>query len=168
MTIFIRIISNTRKFLNFFEKNIDDSTCRKMLKNTSFCAQNVFWQNRLNINFMNYFNHYRFFKNLKKNWAMNFIINLLFNKRREQIYDIILIIINHYAKYFKYISTRKDWTTKHFTNELFDEIFFKQEMSKFIIFDKDSLFTFNFWSNFCYHLKITIRLNIVFHFQINK
>jgi hypothetical protein len=41
MTIFMRIIPNTRKFLNFFEENIDDSTCRKTLKNTLFRAQNV-------------------------------------------------------------------------------------------------------------------------------
>jgi hypothetical protein len=41
-------------------------------------------------------------------------------------------------------------------------------MSKFIIFDKNSLFTFNFWSNFCYHLRIKIRLNIVFHFQTDE
>jgi hypothetical protein len=86
----------------------------------------------------------------------------------NKIYDVILIIIDRYTKYFKYISARKNWTTKHLTNELFDEIFFKQERSKFIMFDKDSLFTFNFWSNFCYHLRIKIRLNIVFHFQTNE
>ncbi len=33
------------------------------------------------------------FQKLKKNWTMNFIIDLSFNKRREQIYDVILIII---------------------------------------------------------------------------
>ncbi len=104
----------------------------------------------------------------KKNWTMNFIIDLSFSKRSEQIYDVILIIINRYTKYFKYILTRKDWTAKQLTNELFDEIFFKHEMSKFIIFDRESLFTFNFWSNFCYHLRIKIRLNIVFYFQINE
>jgi hypothetical protein len=104
------------------------------------------------------------FQEFRKNWTMNFIIDLSLSKRREQIYDVILIIIDRYTKYFKYISTRKDWTTKHLTNELFDEIFFKQEMSKFIIFERNSLFTFNFWSNFCYHLRIKIRLNIVFHF----
>jgi hypothetical protein len=70
--------------------------------------------------------------------------------------NLIIIIINRYTTYFKYTSTRKDWITKHLTNELFDEIFFKQEMSKSIIFDKNSLFTFNFWSNFCYHLRIKI------------
>jgi hypothetical protein len=105
------------------------------------------------------------FIKFKKNWTMNFIINLSFNKRNEQIYDFILIIINYYTKYFKYISAKKDWTTKQLTNQLFDEIFFKHEMSKSIMFDRNSLFIFNFWFNFCYHLKIKIRLNIVFHFQ---
>jgi hypothetical protein len=107
-------------------------------------------------------------RKLKKNWTMNFIIDLSLSKRREQIYDVILIIIDRYTKYFKYISIRKDWTAKQLTNELFDEIFFKQRMSKFIIFDRESLFTFNFWSNFCYHLRIKIRLNIIFHSQINE
>jgi hypothetical protein len=165
--IFMRNISNMKIFLNYFEENIDDRTCRKTLKNTLFHARNVRWQNRLNINFMNYFNHYRFSWDLKKNWTMNFITNLSFNKRSEQIYDFILIIIDRYTKYFKYISARKDWTTKQLANQLFDKIFSKHEMSKSIMFDKNSLFIFNFWFNFCYHLKIKIRLNIVFHSQTN-
>jgi hypothetical protein len=107
------------------------------------------------------------FMKFKKDWTMNFIIDLSLNKRNEQIYDFILIIIDRYTKYFKYISARKDWTTKQLTNQLFDEIFFKHEMSKSIMFNKDSLFIFNFWFNFCYHLKIKIWLNIVFHFQTN-
>jgi hypothetical protein len=107
------------------------------------------------------------FMRFKKNWTMNFIIDLSLSKRNEQIYDSILIIIDRYTKYFKYISARKDWTTKQLTNQLFDEIFSKHEMSKSIMFDKDSLFIFNFWFNFCYHLKIKIRLSIVFHFQTN-
>jgi hypothetical protein len=39
---------------------------------------------------------------------MNFIIDLSLSKRNEQIYDFILIIIDRYTKYFKYISARKD------------------------------------------------------------
>jgi hypothetical protein len=42
MTILIKIISNTKKFLSYFEENINDSTYRKTLQNTSFRAQNVF------------------------------------------------------------------------------------------------------------------------------
>jgi hypothetical protein len=107
------------------------------------------------------------FMKFKKNWTMNFIIDLSFNKRNEQIYNFILIIIDRYTKYFKYISTKKNWTTKQLANQLFNKIFSKHEMSKSIIFNKDSLFIFNFWFNFCYYLRIKIRLNIVFHFQTN-
>jgi hypothetical protein len=39
---------------------------------------------------------------------MNFIIDLSLNKRSEQIYDFILIIIDRYTKYFQYISAKKD------------------------------------------------------------
>jgi hypothetical protein len=45
---------------------------------------------------------------LIKNWTMNFITDLSFSKRREQIYDAILIVINRYTKYFKYISAKKE------------------------------------------------------------
>jgi hypothetical protein len=48
------------------------------------------------------------FQKFKKNWTMNAIIDLSFSKRREQIYDVILIIIDRYTKYFKYISAKKD------------------------------------------------------------
>ncbi len=41
MMIFMRDILNTKKFLSYFEKNIDDRTCRKTLKNTLSRAQNV-------------------------------------------------------------------------------------------------------------------------------
>jgi hypothetical protein len=64
--IFMRNISNTKKFLNYFEENIDDRTCRKTLKNTLFYEENVRWQSWLNINFMNYFNHCWFSWNLRK------------------------------------------------------------------------------------------------------
>jgi hypothetical protein len=42
MTIFMQIIFNTKKFLSYFEKNFNNSTYRKILKNTSSRAQNVF------------------------------------------------------------------------------------------------------------------------------
>jgi hypothetical protein len=41
--IFMRNILNMKKFLSYFEKNIDDRTCRKTLKNTLSRARNVRW-----------------------------------------------------------------------------------------------------------------------------
>jgi hypothetical protein len=70
--IFMRDISNMKKSLNYFEENIDDRTYRKKLKNTLSRAHNVRWQSRLNINFMNFFNYYRFSWDLKKieQWSL--------------------------------------------------------------------------------------------------
>ncbi len=56
------------------------------------------------------------YQKLEKNWTMNFIVNLSFNKRREQIYDVILIVIDRYAKYFKCIFRKK-----RLNSETFDE-----------------------------------------------
>jgi hypothetical protein len=156
------------KILELFRRKYWWLNMSKNVKEYVISCTKCFLTKSIKHKFYELFQSLSILQQFKKNWTMNFIIELSFSKRREQIYDVILIIIDRYTKYFRYISTRKDWTAKHLANELFDEIFFKQEMSKSIIFDKDSLFTFNFWSNFCYHLKIKIRLNIVFHFQTNE
>jgi hypothetical protein len=39
--ILMRNISSMRKFLNYFEENIDDRTCRRTLENTLSRARNV-------------------------------------------------------------------------------------------------------------------------------
>ncbi len=54
------------------------------------------------------------FTKLRKNETLNFITDLLLSKRREQVYDIILIIINNYTKYFKYILSKKKLNNKTF------------------------------------------------------
>jgi hypothetical protein len=64
--ILMRNILNMKKSLSYFEENIDDRICRETLKNTLSRTRNVRWQSRLNINFMNYFNHYRSSWNLKR------------------------------------------------------------------------------------------------------
>jgi hypothetical protein len=73
--ILIRNILTTRKFLSYFEENIDDRTCRRTLKNTLSRARNVRWQSWLNINLMNYFNHCRFSWNSKRieQWILSLI-----------------------------------------------------------------------------------------------
>ncbi len=163
--IFMRDILNTKKFLNYFEENNWWSNMSKDVKKYVVSCTKCSLTKSIKHKFYELLQSLSIFMKFKKNWTMNFIIDLSFNKRSEQIYDFILIIIDRYTKYFRYISTRKDWTTKQLANQLFDEIFSKHKMSKSIMFDKNSLFIFNFWFNFCYHLKIKIWLNIVFHRQ---
>jgi hypothetical protein len=94
--------------------------------------------------------------------TMNFITDLLFNKWKKVIYDLILIIVDHYIKIICYLSIKKTLTVVKLA-ELFFDLFLKYKMLNDIIIDKDSLFINAFWSKICFHLKMKQRLNIVFH-----
>ncbi len=132
------------KILELFRKKYWWSNISINVREYVISCTKCFLTKSIKYKFYELFQSLSIFTKSRKNWMMNFIINLSLSKRREQIYNVILIIINRYTKYFKYISTRKIWTAKYLTNELFDEIFFKHEMSKFIIFNRDFLFTFHF------------------------
>jgi hypothetical protein len=107
-------------------------------------------------------------KSSRQNWTMNFITDLSSSKHRDIVYDSILMIIDRYTKFSLYISSKKTWNVENLTNALIDEIFIKFKKSVFIVTDKESLFTFKFWSSLCYHLWIRLRYNIVYHSQTNE
>jgi hypothetical protein len=104
----------------------------------------------------------------RQNWMMNFITDLSFSKHKEVAYDSMLMMINRYIKFNLYISSKKTWNVEDLTNALIDEIFIKFERFVFIVTDRDSFFTFKFWSSLCYHLWIRLRYNIVYHSQIDE
>jgi hypothetical protein len=107
-------------------------------------------------------------KNSRQDWTMNFITDLSSSKHRDIVYDSILMIIDRYTKFSLYISSKKTWNAENLTNALIDEIFIKFERFVFIVTDKESFFTFKFWSSLCYHLWIRLRYNIVYHSQTNE
>jgi hypothetical protein len=107
-------------------------------------------------------------KNSKQNWTMNFITDLSSSKHRDIVYDSILMIIDRYTKFSLYISLKKTWNVENLTNALIDEIFIKFERFVFIVTNRESFFTFKFWSFLCYHLWIRLRYNIVYHSQTNE
>jgi hypothetical protein len=80
----------------------------------------------------------------------------------------MLMMIDRYIKFNLYISSKKIWNVEDLTNALIDEIFIKFERLVFIVTNRDSLFTFKFWSSLCYHLWIRLRYNIVYHSQIDE
>jgi hypothetical protein len=75
---------------------------------------------------------------------MNFIINLSSNKRWNKAYDSILIVVDRYTKYAKYIRALKNWTAVQLTDVLVKKLFIKLEISVFIITDRESLFIVNY------------------------
>jgi len=56
------------------------------------------------------------------------------------VYDLILMIVNHYMKMTHYLSTKKTLTVVKLAKLFFEQIALKYEISNDIIIDKDSLF----------------------------
>ena len=104
-------------------------------------------------------------KKPKQNWIINFIIDLFLNKFNDSTYDFILITLDCYIKYARYISFRKNWNAEKLIDVMFDEIFTKFDLFKFIVNDRDLLFTSQYWFDFCYYLQIKLRYNTAFYSQ---
>ncbi len=98
-----------------------------------------------------------------KEITMNFITDLSSSKWKEVVYDLILVIVNHYMKMMYYLFIKKILTVVKLTELFFEKIALRYEISNDIIIDKDSLFINAFWSEICYHVKMKRRLNIIFH-----
>jgi hypothetical protein len=104
-------------------------------------------------------------KRSRLKWIMNFIIDLSFNVSKRVAYDSILVLVDRYTKYARYIRTRQDWIAVQLADAMIEELFIKCEIFEVIIIDQESLFMSKYWSAFCYHLKFALRYNIAFHSQ---
>jgi len=78
-------------------------------------------------------------KNLKK-IILNFIINLSPNRRRDGVYDLILIIINKYIKIIRYFFIIKTINIVDFIKFFIDKIIAQYGNLKGIIFNKGFVF----------------------------
>ncbi len=101
-----------------------------------------------------------------QNIVMNFIIDL-FN---SYDYNAILTVICRLLKkrhYISYIIDDKDITVERTAEMLIQWIYWTHDLSSFIVFDRDTQFTFILWKFLCKWLSISLRLFIIYHFQIN-
>ncbi len=98
---------------------------------------------------------------------MNFITNLSFSKRSNDVYDFVLVIINRYIKMTLYIFVTKKIIAIELTKIIFDHVMLKYDASKDVVSNKEFVFTSAYWTDICYHMKMKRRLNIVFHSQID-
>ncbi len=101
-----------------------------------------------------------------QNIVMNFIINL------SDLYDYnaILTVICRLLKERHYISCiidDEDITVEKTAEMLLQWIYWTHDLSSFIVFDRDSQFTFILWKSLCKWLSISLWLFIIYHFQIN-
>ena len=101
----------------------------------------------------------------RKNWIMDFITGLLPCTRRKSIYDSILVVVDQYTKYAKYISAKKDWKATDLADILVEDVFSAFGKSMSLMSNWGSLFTSNYWSHFCYYLSVQLNYSTAFHPQ---
>jgi hypothetical protein len=104
-------------------------------------------------------------KRLRLEWIMNFITDLSLNISRRVAYDSILVLVNRYTKYVRYVRAKQNWIAVQLADAMIKELFIKYEIFEVIITDRENLFIAKYWSAFCYHLKLALRYNIAFHSQ---
>ncbi len=100
-----------------------------------------------------------------KKITMNFITDLSSSKWKEVMYDLILMIVDHYMKMMHYLFMKKTLTVVKLAELFFKKIALRYEISNDIIIDKDSLFINAFWSEVCFHTKMKWWLSFIFHLQ---
>ena len=71
---------------------------------------------------------------------MNFIIKLFSNKRRDVVYDLILMMIDRYIKMIKYILIIKKIDVAELTKIFFKKIILRFDMSDEIVSDRNFVF----------------------------
>ena len=100
-----------------------------------------------------------------KEIIMNMIISLLLSKCEDNIYDAILVMIDHYTKMTRYFSTINKLTAVKLTDMFFEHIVLQYRTSREIVSDWESIFTSSYWSEVCYQVKVKCWLSTVFHPQ---
>ena len=75
---------------------------------------------------------------------MNFVIELSSNKRRDVVFDLILMIVDRYIKMIKYILIIKKINVAKLTKVFFEEIVLRFDMSDEIVNDRNFVFTSEF------------------------
>ena len=106
----------------------------------------------------------RFWKKI----SMNFIIELSFNRYKNDTYDVIFVVIDRYSKMTLYILAKSTWLIENLVNVLFNKMFLIFLEIRRVISDRSSLFVNDYWFALCYHIYVKRKLSIVFHLQINE
>ncbi len=151
MMIHTLIILNTKKRTICWKKNFWNNMNKNVKEYVDIrwtCHQIKFVKHKSHDMLQSLF----IFEKSRQDWTMNFITNLLFSKHKEIVYNLILMMINHYINFILYISLKKTWNVENLTNALINEIFIKFEKLVFIVTDREFVFIFKFWLSLCYHL----------------
>ena len=136
---------------------------KEYVKNCDMCQRTKTLHHRFYNEFSSLFISTRLWTKI----LMNFIIKFLLNCYDDDIYDAILIIIDRFSKMTHYIFVKSMWSIENLINVLFNKMLLIFLKIKKIIFNRKMLFTSDYWSTLCYHIRVVKRLNIIFHSQID-
>jgi hypothetical protein len=77
-------------------------------------------------------------------------------------YDSILVIIDHFTKYAIYIPVTKTLDAVSLSNVFLRDYFKRFGLPKFIVSDRDKLFTTNYWKQFTSSIKVKLNLKTAY------
>jgi hypothetical protein len=80
-----------------------------------------------------------------------------------KIYNAILVAVCKFTKFIVYIPTRKNIDAAGLINLLLEHIIEIYGYLQVWISDRGSVFFSDFYSAFCFFMKVKRRLNIIFH-----
>ena len=89
-----------------------------------------------------------------KEITLDFITDLPPSRRRDGVYDSVLVVVDRYTKIARYFPTTKKITAVNLAELFINEIIAYYGCPKGIVFDRGFVFTSSFRSEICFHLKV--------------
>ena len=101
---------------------------------------------------------------------MNFIIKLSSSKKllTEVIYNLILTIVDQLIKKVRFILYLEALNAEELVYIFLRNVTAFNRLLKEIIFDRDKLFTFNFWISLIRQLEMKYKLSTVYNLQTDE
>ncbi|TLD05659.1 reverse transcriptase domain protein [Venturia nashicola] len=99
--------------------------------------------------------------------AMDFIVKLppSADPVTGEIYDGIMVTVDRFSKYGRFIPYRETWTATDLAHEFLKNVVANHGLPESLISDRDKLFTSNFWTALMQHLSIKHKMSTAYHPQ---
>ena len=147
---------------NYYWVNIKE-TCRRYATNCSICRR----AKAYNTQKQRLLTPLPIFERKWIDLSMNFVMNLPKCRRRNRIYENILIVVNRLIKKKIYESMRL-MSTEDLLKILHRRIFSCYEFPKSIVSDRESQMIFKLWQKICQKYDIKSKLSSTHHFETNE
>ena len=152
-----KILKLFRRKYYWFDRNHDFDMLvdmfefvKKYCENCAICKRNKTSKHKS-------YEKFQFFFVFQYRWidfTMNFVTKLSTNKNWNDVkYDNIFVVVDRFTKMIHYIFVTKTIKIKNLTKMFIRKIIRYHDFFSFIIIDRESLFTFEYYSFLCYALK---------------